>query len=99
MAKKDAPTLSVESVTPGPRKGGGRGIDLPKEAVAEFAQVAKTGYAGDGVEYLTRAKAQGRIAQLKRALVHFGHFKDAKAIKSRVWETESGKYRIGVTKK
>lgn len=99
---KEAPsksaTISIEVVQPGPRKPKAGGIVFPREVVEQLANFIKSGqYAGDGQTYDTRQKANTRITRLKRALIYYSFYSEAKEIKSRVWETDDGKFRLGLT--
>lgn len=88
--------LSVEAVEPAPRKGRKGTVAFPEAAVKTLADTIRERWAGDGQVYDSRAKANLRVTRLKRALIHFGHYKEPKEIKSRVWEAEDGKYRLAL---
>lgn len=92
------PVLAVEAVTPPPKQGRTGKPAFPEGTVRELAEFIKDGsWGGDGQQYETRQQANTRITRLKRALIHFGHYAEASEIKSRVWETEDGKFRLALT--
>lgn len=90
------PALAVAAVTPAPRQGRKGAPAFPADAVAQLADAIKTGWQGDGQVYETRQKANLRVTRLKRALIHFKHYKEPKEIKSRVWETDDGKFLLAM---
>lgn len=91
------PALEVQAVTPAPRQGRKGSVAFPEAIIKQLADHIKDGkYAGDGQLYDTRQQANTRITRLKRALIHFGHYKEPKEIKSRVWP-DGDKFRLAVT--
>jgi hypothetical protein len=95
---KPAP-LTVTSVTPPPRTGRKGTVAFPEADVAALATAISDGsWHSDGQTYESKQTAQTRITRLKRALIHFGHYKEPGQIKTRVY-TDGSKFRLALTDK